>query len=107
MLMAVIAIFTYNVKPGRMGDFIAKLRAAHSKFNSKLMPKIIRLFRRTVPGPDTGPLVLMIEYENMAAYGARTDYENSNAEWRELFAAKQDSPETLVSVELLTEVVPG
>jgi hypothetical protein len=43
----------------------------------------------------------------MAAYGARTDYENSNAEWRELFAAKQDSPETLVSVQLLTEIVRG
>jgi hypothetical protein len=96
MLMAVIAIFTYDVKPGRMGDFMAKLQAAaHSKFNSKVMPKIIRLFRRTVPGPDTGPVVLM------------NDYENSNAEWRELFAAKQDSPETLVSVELLTEIVPG
>jgi hypothetical protein len=49
----------------------------------------------------------MIEYENMAAYGARTDYENSNAEWRELFASKQDSPETLVSVELLTEIIPA
>ena len=42
----------------------------------------------------------------MAAYGARTDYENSNPEWRELFAAKPDSPETLVSVQLLTELKP-
>ena len=106
--MAVLAIFTYDVKPGRMKDFMGKLQAAASaKFNSKVMPKGIRLFRRTVPGPDTGPVVLIIEYENMAAYGARTDYENSNAEWRELFAGKQDSPETLVSVELLTKLIPG
>jgi hypothetical protein len=66
--MAVIAIFTYDAKPGRMGDFMAKLQAAaHSKFNSRVRPKVIRLFRRTVPGPDSGPLVLMIEYEDMAA----------------------------------------
>src|ERR1700689_743245 len=108
MLMAVIGIFTYDVNPGRMGDFMTKLHsAAHSKVNVKGKPKVIRLFRRTVPGPDTGAVMLMIEYENMAAYGAPTDYDTSNAEWRELFAAKQDSPETLVSVELLTEIVPG
>lgn len=59
-----------------MGDVMAKLQAAaHSKFNSKIMPKVIRLFRRTVPGLDNGPLELMIEYENVAAYGARRDYE--------------------------------
>jgi hypothetical protein len=105
--MSVMAIFTYDVKPGRLDDFMAKLqKAADSRFNSKVLPKVIRLFRDTVPGPDTGFLILTIEYENMAAYGARTDYENSNAEWRELFAAKPDSPETLISVQLLTEIGP-
>ncbi|MFZ0883448.1 MAG: hypothetical protein WAN14_08620 [Candidatus Acidiferrales bacterium] len=105
--MSVLAIFTYDVKPGRLNDFMAKLqKAADPNFNSKVMPQSIRLFRSTVPGPDTGPLILTIEYENMAAYGARTDYENSNPEWRELFAAKPDSPETLVSVQLLTELKP-
>jgi hypothetical protein len=57
--MAVLAIFNYDIQPGRMNDFMAKLGAAGD----------------TVPGPDTGPVVLMIEHENMAAYGARTDYE--------------------------------
>ena len=50
--MSVMAIFTYNVKPGRFGDFMAKLQqAAEPKFNSKVMPKTIRLFRDTVPAP--------------------------------------------------------
>ena len=102
--MAVIAIFKYDVKPGRMADFMAKLKeAAGSQFASKVMPKSFRLFRNTVPGPDTGPVIMMIEYEDMAAYGARTAFENSNAEWKKLFEARPDSPETLVSVELLTE----
>jgi hypothetical protein len=42
----------------------------------------------------------------MAAYGARTAFENNNHEWRRLFAPRADSPEMLVSVELLTEFEP-
>ncbi len=102
--MSVIAIFKYQVKPGRMFDFMAKLRqAAHPRFNSPVMAKSFRLFRSTVPGPDTGPVIMMIEYEDMAAYGARSAFENANAEWRNLFEATPESPEALLSVELLTE----
>jgi NIPSNAP len=105
--MSVIAIFKYDVKPGRMPDFLKKLaQAAEPKFNSPVMANSIRMFRSTVPGPDHG-VILMIEYEDMAAYGARTAFENANAEWRQLFEPTRDSPETLVSVELLTEIPPG
>lgn len=101
----VLAIFKYDVKPGRLADFMEKLQeAAGSKFDSPVMPSSVRLFRSTIPGPDTGPVILMIEYPDMAAYGARTAFENSNYEWKKLFAAQPDSPEVLVSVELLTEM---
>lgn len=104
--MAVIAVFKYEVKPGRLADFLAKLAAAAApKFNSDVMPTSVRMFRSTVPGPDHG-VILMTEYEDMAAYGARTAFENANAEWRALFEPTRDSPETLVSVELLTELPP-
>lgn len=106
--MAVLAIFTYEVKPGRMNDFMAKLaRAAGAEFNSPIMPTAVRLFRNSVPGPDTHHHVnLHIEYEDMAAYGARTKFEDESTEWRELFARQEDSPEELVSVQLLTEIEP-
>jgi hypothetical protein len=101
----VLAIFKYEVNPGRMADFMAKLKeAVDPKFDSPVMPAGVRLFRSTVPGPDTGPVILMIEYPDMAAYGARTAFENSNSDWKKLFAAQPDSPETLISVELLTEL---
>jgi hypothetical protein len=70
------------------------------------MPSGFGLFRRTIPGPDTGPVLLFIEYPDMAAYGARTACEQANPAWRELFAARPGSPERLVSVELLSEFVP-
>lgn len=103
--MSVLAIFTYDVKPGRFDDFMAKLQhAAAPEFASPVMPQSIRLFRNTVPGPDTGPVILMLEYRDMAAYGARTAYEHNTPAWRQLFASQPDSPETLVSVQLLTEL---
>jgi NIPSNAP len=104
--MSVIAIFKYEIRPGRLPDFLRKLaQAAEPKFNSPVMPKSVRMFRSTVPGPDHG-VILMIEYEDMAAYGARTAFENANAEWRKLFEPTRDSPEALISVELLTEIPP-
>lgn len=105
--MAVIAIFKYEVKPGRLPDFLKKLaEAAEPKFLSDAMPKSVRMFRSTVPGPDHG-VILMIEYEDMAAYGARTAFETANAAWRRLFEPSRDAPETLISVELLTELPPA
>ena len=102
--MSVIAVVKYDIKPGRLRDFLKKLaQAAEPKFNSPVMPKSVRMFRSTVPGPGHG-VILMIEYEDMAAYGARTAFEDANAEWRKLFEPTRDSPETLISVELLTEL---
>jgi uncharacterized protein YktA (UPF0223 family) len=104
--MSVIAIFKYDIKPGRLPDFLKKLaQAAEPKFDSPAMPKSVRMFRSMVPGPGHG-VMLMIEYEDMAAYGARTAFENANAEWQKLFEPTRDSAETLISVELLTEVSP-
>jgi hypothetical protein len=104
--MSVIAVFKYDIKPGRLPDFLKKLaQAAELKFESLVIPRSIRMFRSTVPGPGHG-VILMIEYEDMAAYGARTAFENTNAEWRKLFEPTQDSPETLISVELLSEIPP-
>ena len=103
--MPVIAKFVYEIKPGRMEDFMAKLRtAADKKFVSPVMPDSVRLFNQAVAGPDARCITMLIEYPDMAAYGARTDYERTNPEWRNLFAEKADSPERLVSVELLTEI---
>src|SRR5258708_8529871 len=104
--MSVIAVFKYDVKPGGLPDFLKKLaQAAEPKFNSPVMPKSVRMFRSTVPGPGHG-VILMIEYEDMAAYGARTAFENANPEWRKLFEPTRDSPQTLISLQFLTHLSP-
>ena len=103
--MSVLARFIYEVKPGRFNDFMAKLQeAASPKFTSATMPIAVKFYRSSVPGPDTFQVILHIEYKDMAAYGARTDFEINNGAWRELFSAKPDSPEQLLSVEILSEL---
>ena len=106
--MTVLAKFTYEIKPGRFNDFMAILgQAAGTEFNSPTMPSSVRLFRSVVPGPDASHIQLFIEYPDMAAYGQRTDFEANNHQWRALFAEQANSPQRLVSVELLSEVVPS
>ena len=103
--MSVLVRFIYEVKPGRFTNFMAKLQEAGSpKFKSDVMPGSVKLYRNAVPGPDTQLVILHIEYKDMISYGARTDFETSSGAWRELFAEMPDSPERLVSVEILTEL---
>lgn len=99
--MAVIAKFVYEVKPGRLEEFMAKLgQAAEPRFNSPVMPRSVRTFKSTL----TGLVTMLIEYEDEAAYEARTAFERSNDDWKTLFEINRESPERLVSVELLTEL---
>ncbi|MBV6271355.1 hypothetical protein KVP09_00285 [Alcaligenaceae bacterium CGII-47] len=106
--MTVLAKFVYEIKPGRFDDFMSILgQAAGPEFDSPVLPSSVRLFRCVVPGPDTHIIQLFIEYPDMTAYGQRTDFENNNFKWRALFAEQPDSPQRLVSVELLSEIVPS
>ncbi|MEJ1974986.1 MAG: NIPSNAP family protein [Acetobacteraceae bacterium] len=105
--MSVLAIFRYDVAPGRMDEFMAKLGdAASARFTSPAMPNAVRLFRSATAGREN--LTLLIEYNDRAAYDARTAYETANPEWRRLFDPAPDSPERLISREVLTETwLPG
>ena len=105
--MSVIAKFVYEIKPGRWNDFMLKLgQAADPKFNSPVMPQGVRLFKSSVAGSDTGLIQLFVEYQDMAAYGARAAFEADNAEWQKLFTETIDSPQKLISVGLLSEIFP-
>lgn len=103
--MGVVAKYIYEVQPGRAPEFFARLRAAAGpQFASPVMPQSGRLLRSTVPGPDQNRYVLLLEYADMAAFGARNAWESANAEWRKLFDETPAAPQRLVSVELLSDV---
>ena len=105
--MTVIARFHYQIQPGRMDEFRAKLKdAADPQFASAQMPQAIRFYRCVVPGSDRDTLLMDIEYPNLAAYGARSDFEHSQAAWAALWGAQADAPEHLLGVDLLQQFDP-
>ncbi|MEO7068727.1 MAG: hypothetical protein ABI114_17595 [Rhodanobacter sp.] len=105
--MTVIARFRYQIQLGRMDEFRAKLKAAADpQFTSAQMPQAIRFYRCVVPGSDANTLLMDIEYPNLAAYGARSDFEHSQAAWAVIWGAQVDAPEQLLGVELLQQFDP-
>ena len=80
--MTVIARFRYRIQPGRMDEFRAKLTAAADpRFASEQMPQAIRFYHNLVPASESDTVVMDIEYPNLVAYGARTDFEQSQSAW--------------------------
>ena len=105
--MTVIAHFHYQIQPGRMEEFGVKLKAAAGpRFASEQMPEAIRFYRCIVPGTGGNPLLMDIEYPNLAAYGARSDFEHSQAARAAIWGAQADAPELLLGVELLQQFDP-
>jgi hypothetical protein len=76
--MAVIAIFIYDVKPESDCPIMTQLQqAASSQFNGKVCQSVFACGAARFLIPVLW--VLMIEYENTSAYGARRAFETSNA----------------------------
>jgi hypothetical protein len=105
--MAVIEVLTYDVKPGRLDDFLADVRALQG-----ILARVdvgmtgLRLMRVMLAGPDSGRVALMVENTNLASWGQSLDNENDDPEDQALYARWQsaDSPVTLVHRMLLREI---
>jgi hypothetical protein len=105
--VTIIARFTYRIAPGRLDEFRAKLVASTAPhFDSPQMPQAIRFYRGVVPAPGLDIWVMDIEYANLAAYGARTDFERQQAAWSAIWGPHANAPEQLLGVELLEQVDP-
>ena len=109
--MSVVAFFTYEIAPGRLNDFLAKLQRAGIRRSSPARSCrpgsgcfAVHRPRARTPARCS----LCIEYPDMAAYGARTCmWSRPIPAWRELFAAPPGLARAAgQSVQLLTEFVP-
>lgn len=105
--MSVTARFTYRIQPGGMEAFVAKLKAAgDAKFNSAVMPVAIRFYRSALPGPDADIVILDIDYDSLAAFGARTDFEQSHPDWASIWGPQADAPEELLDLQVIKSFHP-
>ncbi|MCR6661874.1 MAG: hypothetical protein NVV60_01675 [Luteimonas sp.] len=105
--MAVTARFTYRIRHGGMAAFVEKLKAAADpQFDSPVMPEGIRFQKMALPGPDSDIVIMDIDYPDLAAFGARTDYEQTHPAWTSLWQPRDDAPEELVGMQLLRPFHP-
>jgi hypothetical protein len=110
--VAAVSQITYQVRPGRMTDFLAaarELKAAIERLGVGV--RSVRLFEMEVAGPHSGRVVLAFEYEDLASWGETVDRElalvdqESDAAWLALVerAHGAEAPAVVVERALLVE----
>lgn len=105
--MAVFEMLTFEVKPGRLEDFVADARALQ-----RILERVdvgltsMRAVRFMVAGPDSDHVALIFENTDLTSWGKSLDNEIRDPEDQELNARWQgpDSPVTLVNRMLLAEI---
>lgn len=104
--MTVMAIFTYDVEPMRMDEFLDKIEetAQLARPQGIPSPTLFRIFQSRAAGSDTGLVQVMIEYASMADYGAATDAEDEWPEFQAIWAPGPGDPQRLVGLEVLSEL---
>jgi DNA polymerase III psi subunit len=105
--MAVIEILTFEVKPGRLEDFLAdvrELRQILDRIDVELTS--LRVVRYMVAGLDSGQVALLVENTNLATWGQSLDNESQDAADQAISARwrSPDSPARLVNRMLWQEI---
>jgi hypothetical protein len=105
--MAVIEIYTYEVKPGRLDDFLADVRQLE-----QVLARVdvglsgMRVLRYLVAGADSGRVALLFENVDLASWGLSLDAELGDPDDQAISAHWQsaESPVTLLHRMLLRDI---
>ena len=106
--MSVIELYRFRVKPGQAAEVAVLERESNERVGRLGLPRG-RMFNTAVGGDDTLSRILMIEYEDLRAWGDAMVKSLSAPDYAD-FARKwfgPDAPVVLVSRSLLTEVSVG
>ncbi|HEU0163593.1 MAG TPA: hypothetical protein VFQ54_01040 [Thermomicrobiales bacterium] len=107
--MAVYQISLMKIKPGRMQDFIDHQEAVR-EINERFGLKSRRLIRAGLAGPDVGLVQIISEFEDVVAHATWTHERAKDPEYKEWRkstpGADPDSPGTLLSTALYSDIVP-
>jgi hypothetical protein len=105
--VAVIEVLTFEVKPGRLDDFLADIRQLQS-----VLARVdvgltgIRVLRSMIAGAESGRVMLMVENVDLASWGKSLDNEIADPEDQAISTRwdSPDSPVTLVNRMLLRDI---
>jgi hypothetical protein len=105
--MAVLEVLTFEVKPGRLEDFLADVRQLE-----RVLARVdvgltgMRVLRYMIAGADSGRVALLFENTDLASWGQSLDAEIGDPEDQAISTRWQsgESPVTLVHRMLLRDI---
>lgn len=105
--MPVIQMSTVRVKPGRMEEFMAH-QDAIKPINARYGLTGRRLLRATMAGTNTGDVLIVSEFADLAAWTRWNEERNNDPEYREWRKttpnSNPDAGAELISSMLLTDI---
>jgi hypothetical protein len=102
--MAVRSVSIFHPHPGRRQEFL-KDAAAAKKMLERLGASF-RIAETTVGGPNTGNIIVALEFKDIAGFAAFTQKAQADAKWQ-AFQAKVSGPDpatALVARSLITDI---
>jgi hypothetical protein len=103
--MAVRAVTIFQPREGKRDDFLKE--AGQAKEHLTRLGARFRLGEMVVGGPNTGQMVVTLEFENLAAYAAFMQSSNADREWQDFQtrANRENGTRTLVSRALVQDLL--
>jgi uncharacterized protein (DUF1330 family) len=103
--MAVRSVSIFQIHPGKRQDFLKNLAEA-KKILERLGARY-RVAQTTIGGPNTGNVVVALEFDDMAAFATFMQKAQGDSDWQAFQARTNDATDpatTLVSRSLLTDL---
>ncbi len=103
--MAVRSISIFQIRPGRRQEFLKN--ATEAKRNLTRLGASFRIAETTLGGPNTGSVIVALEFKDIAAFAAFTVKAQKDAKWQAFQTKVNGGPDpatTLVSRSLITDI---
>jgi hypothetical protein len=91
--------------PGNVGSYLEKVKKAQTMAMRLGMPPA-RVWRATLAGPDTGTILIGIEFPTLAAMEEAQRKVAADADWQKLMKEMDKSGRTVVSNSLFEDITP-
>lgn len=103
--MPIRSVSIFQPRPGRRQEFLKNAAAAKKMLEG--LGASFRIGETTVGGPNTGSIIVALEFKDMAAFATFTKKAQGDAKWQAFQVKVNGGPDpatTLVSRSLITDI---
>jgi hypothetical protein len=101
----VIQVVTVKVAAGKLESYLQEVKKLSAVLTRVASSGKLRMWQATAAGPDTGEVLVGIEYPNAAAWATDSTKVQNDAEWQKIVAGL-DGLRTLASIAVWRDVSP-